>query len=220
MNVSDAVASRRSCRAFTDQSVDPTLIREVFEKAARTASGGNVQPWRVWLLSGDRMADFKALMAERSAKGLIDSPEYPVYPSPLKAPYRDYRFAVGEAMYAELGIPREDKLARLQWFAKNYQFFDAPAGAFLYVDRDMTIAQWTDLGAYFATVMLLFEEAGIATCPQECWTTQWKSVSDFLGAPEELMLFAGMAIGHADPDAPVNRLRTDRADPATWLNEG
>ncbi|MEM7439220.1 MAG: nitroreductase [Pseudomonadota bacterium] len=219
MKVSDAIAQRRSCRAFLDTPPAPDLVRDVLVKAARTASGGNVQPWQVWTVQGDRMDDFKALMAERSAKGLIDSPEYPVYPQPLKAPYRDYRFAVGEAMYAELGIPRDDKQTRLKWFANNYQFFGAPAGAFLFVDRDMTIAQWTDLGAYLTTAMLLFEEAGLATCPQECWTTQWKAVSEFLGTPDDLMLFAGLAIGYHDPDAPVNRLHTDRADPSAWLHQ-
>lgn len=219
MTVSDAVANRRSCRAFTDAPVDPALIHDVFTAAARTASGGNLQPWQVWLLQGERMDDFKALMRDRTDNGLIDTPEYPVYPQPLKAPYRDYRFAVGEAMYARLGIPRENKTARLEWFKNNYQFFGAPAGAFLFVDREMVIAQWTDLGAYLATVMLLFEEAGIATCPQECWSTQWKAVSEFLSTPPELMLFAGLAIGHADETAPVNGLRTDRADPASWLHE-
>ena len=219
MTVTEALANRRSCRAFTNEPVDPAVVREVFELAARTASGGNVQPWKVWMLTGERMDDFKALMKGRTDAGLVDTPEYPVYPAPLKAPYRDYRFAVGETMYAQLGIPREDKMARLRWFANNYQFFGATAGAFLYVDRDMTIAQWTDLGAYLANAMLLFEERGIATCPQECWTTQWKAVSQFLGTPDELMLFAGLAIGHADPQAPVNGFRTQRADPESWLFE-
>lgn len=220
MTVANAVAARRSCRAFTDEPVEPALIREVFEAAARTASGGNVQPWKVWMLSGDRMEAFKAVMRDRTDKGAFDTPEYPVYPAPLKAPYRDYRFAVGETMYAQLGIPRESKMDRLTWFANNYQFFGAPAGAFLYVDRDMTIAQWTDLGAFLATAMLLFEERGIATCPQECWSTQWSAVSSFLGTPDELMLFAGLAIGHADDASPVNGFRTDRADPQSWLFDG
>lgn len=220
MDVTTAVAQRRSCRAFTDRPVDPALLRGILEKAGRTASGGNVQPWQVWTLNGDRMDAFKGVMRTRTDQGLVDTPEYPVYPAPLKAPYRDYRFAVGEAMYAELGIPREDKPARLKWFANNYQFFGAPAAAFLFIDRDMTIAQWTDMGAFLATAMLLFEEAGIATCPQECWTTQWKTVSEFLGTPPEMMLFAGLAIGYEDAEAPVNSVRTARAATESWLHEG
>jgi nitroreductase len=155
VKVSEAVAQRRSCRAFLEDGVDAELVREVLVKASRAASGGNVQPWRVFLLHGDRMVAFKGAMAERSAKGLVDTPEYPVYPQPLKEPYRSQRFAVGESMYERLGIPREDKLARLAWFANNFQFFGAPVAAFVFVDRDLGAAQLSDLGGYMATVKLL-----------------------------------------------------------------
>ncbi len=219
MSVSEAVATRRSCRAFVDDAVDVDVVRDVLIKASRAASGGNVQPWRVYLLHGDRMAAFKAGMAERTDKGLVDAPEYPVYPAPLKEPYRTQRFAVGEEMYARLGIPREDKMARLKWFANNYQFFGAPVGVFVFVDRDMGAAQWTDLGGYMATVTLLLEEVGLASCSQECWSVQHRFVSDFVGAPEEEMLFAGLAIGHADMDHPVNGFMTDRAAPEVWLRD-
>ncbi|MBR9862369.1 MAG: nitroreductase [Rhodobacteraceae bacterium] len=219
MNVSQAVAQRRSCRAFLDQPVDPDLVREVLIKAARAASGGNVQPWRLYLLHGDRMADFKAQMAERSAKGMVDAPEYPVYPSPMKEPYRSQRFGVGETMYAQLGIPRDDKPARLEWFANNFQFFGAPVAAFLFVDRDMGAAQWSDLGGYLATVMLLLEEAGLGSCPQEAWCTQHKFVSEFVSAPAEEMLFAGLAIGLPDTAHPVNGFMSERAEPEVWLQD-
>ena len=219
MNVSQAVAQRRSCRAFLDTEINVDTVRDVLVKAARAASGGNVQPWRVVLLHGARMAEFKAEMAERSAKGLVDTPEYPVYPQPLKEPYRSQRFAVGETMYAQLGIPRDDKMARLKWFANNYQFFGAPVAAFLFVDRDMGAAQWTDLGGYLANVMLLLEEAGLASCPQEVWSTQHKFVSGFVNAPAEEMLFAGLSIGLPDTAHPLNDFMTTRAEPEVWLRD-
>lgn len=216
MSVSDAVAARRSCRAFLEGGVDAEVVREALVKASRAASGGNVQPWRVYLLHGDRMTEFKAGMAEKKS---VDAPEYPVYPQPLKEPYRSQRFAVGEAMYERLGIPREDKMARLAWFANNFQFFGAPVAAFVAVDRDMGAAQWTDLGGYMATVTLLLEEAGLASCSQECWSVQHKFVSEFVGMPEEEMLFAGIAIGRADTAHPVNGFMTDRAAPEVWLRD-
>lgn len=216
MSVSDAVAARRSCRAFLEGGVDAEVVREALVKASRAASGGNVQPWRVYLLHGDRMTEFKAGMAEKKS---VYAPEYPVYPQPLKEPYRSQRFAVGEAMYERLGIPREDKMARLAWFANNFQFFGAPVAAFVAVDRDMGAAQWTDLGGYMATVTLLLEEAGLASCSQECWSVQHKFVSEFVGMPEEEMLFAGIAIGRADTAHPVNGFMTDRAAPEVWLRD-
>ncbi|RMF41105.1 MAG: nitroreductase [Alphaproteobacteria bacterium] len=217
MNVSEAVETRRSIRAFLPDPVPEEVLRRVFVKAARAPSGGNLQPWHVWLLSGAGMARFRAMMAPRIARGLTDAPEYAVYPDRLWEPYRSRRFAVGEAMYARLGIPRGDRAARLRWFARNYDFFGAPAGMFLFVDRGMGAPQWSDLGGYLQTAMLLLREEGLDSCPQEAWYLQHATVSAFLDAPPELMLFCGMAIGRRDPEAAVNGLQAPRAPAEEWL---
>lgn len=211
MNVSEAVATRRSVRAFLDKPVPGHILREVVEQAARAASGGNLQPWRIYVLAGEPMAEFKELMERRVATGPTSDPtEYEIYPADLWDPYRTERYAVGEEMYALLGTPRTDKPGRLRQFARNYQFFGAPAGLFCYVDRRMGKPQWSDLGMYLQTVMLLLRSRGLDSCAQECWSVYPKTVGKFLNPPEELMLFCGMSIGYADPDAPVNRLRTRR----------
>lgn len=212
MNVSEAVATRRSVRAFLDTPVDGALIRRIVEQAARAPSGGNLQPWHINVLGGEVLAQFKALMRERLAGiGGNETPEYSVYPPNLIAPYRDYRFQIGEALYAQLGIPREDKPGRLRQLARNFQFFDAPLALFCSVHRSMGAPQWSDLGMYLQTLMLLLREAGLDSCPQECWSAYPKTVGDFLQLPAERMLFCGVAIGYADPQAPVNRLHSPRA---------
>ncbi len=212
LTVSDAVAQRRSVRAFAPTPVDNTLIRDVLTRATRAPSGGNLQPWRLFVLNGAAKARFSALMEARLADNPIgEEPEYAVYPPNLKEPYRSRRFAVGEDMYARLGIPRADKLARLQWFQSNDRFFGAPAAAFCFTDRIMGPPQWSDLGMFLQTAMLLFEEEGLGTCAQEAWSRWPKTVADFVGAPPELMLFCGLAIGHPDRAAPVNELVTARA---------
>ena len=120
-------------------------------------------------------------------------------------------------MYGHIGIPREDKAGRLQWFARNYQFFGAPAAYFCTVDRRMGPPQWADCGMYLQSLMLLAVEAGLATCAQECWAMYPVTIEGFLGTPPERMLFCGVAIGWEDTAEPANRLRTERADTAEWL---
>jgi hypothetical protein len=73
--------------------------------------------------------------------------------------------------------------------------------------------QWSDLGMFLQTAMLLFQEQSVDSRPQEAWSRWPNTVSRFVGAADELILFCGVAIGRADPDAPVNGLRTERADP-------
>jgi len=220
MKVSEALKSRISVRAFTDQQISNDLLLSVFERAAHAPSGGNVQPWKIVILNGEKLAAFKALMQERLSGNPHpegDQAEYEVYPPKLKEPYRTARYEVGEEMYGLLVIPREEKPKRLEWLAKNYQFFDAPAAAFCFLDRVMGPPQWSDLGMYLQSAMLLFQEEGIDTCAQEAWCSYPKTVSDFCEVPDEWMLFCGLAIGFRDKNHPVNQLKTKRLDANEWL---
>ena len=218
MDVTEAIAARRSVRGFLDTPVDPALLRDLAIKASRAATGGNLQPWHIAIVQGDAMTGLKAIMAEKIVTGATDeTPAYDVYPRDLAAPYRDRRYAVGEAMYAHIGIPRDDRPARYKWFARNFEFFGAPAAYFCTVDRRMGPPQWSDLGVYLQNLMLLAVDAGLATCPQECWAMYPETVGRFLNLPEDRMLFCGMAIGYEDKEAPANALRTDRANEAEWL---
>lgn len=210
--VSDAISSRRSVRGFLPTAVDPAVLRRVVEKAGRAPSGGNLQPWHIDVVGGQRLDDLKAIMAERVMQAPRGEPtEYDIYPKELGSPYRDYRFQVGEDLYGALGIPREDKMARLMWFARNFQFFGAPVALFCTVDRKMGPPQWSDLGMYLQSLMLLLREEGLDSCPQECWAIYPKTITDFLEVPNERMLFCGMAIGYADEADKANRFLSRRA---------
>jgi len=215
MNVSQALQSRLSVRDFLPTPVPADVIRRVLTTASRSPSGGNVQPWHIDVVAGDRLAELKAIMqrrlAEVAAGDRSEQAEYDIYPKELVAPYRDYRFALGEAMYQRLGIPRDDKAGRLRWFARNYAFFGAPMALFCSVDRRMGPPQWSDLGMYLQSVMLLLREEGLDSCAQECWAVYPQTIGQFIGMPPERMLFTGMAIGHRNPDHPVNALASDRA---------
>jgi nitroreductase len=137
--------------------------------------------------------------------------EYDVYPPDLHEPYRSRRYKCGEDLYAALGIPREDKPARLRQFARNLEAFGAPVLLFFSIDRRMGRNQWAHLGMFMQTIMLLAVEEGLHTCPQEAWSGFHRTIADFLGLPDEQMFYCGMALGYADMDHPVNQWRTERA---------
>ncbi len=211
MSVESALASRKSVRAFLPDPVPEAVIREVLDLAARAPSGGNVQPWRIYVLREDAVARLKTVMGTRVPEAPMGEPmEYAIYPKGLTEPYRTNRFGIGEAMYKKLGIPREDKPARLMWMANNFQFFGAPNGFFCFVDKQMGPPQWADLGMYLQSVMLLLQERGIDSCPQEAWAMYPQTVREFVGAPDNEMLFCGMAIGHMDKSQAVNDVVSER----------
>ncbi|WP_375392951.1 nitroreductase [uncultured Sphingomonas sp.] len=217
MDVSAAVAARRSVRGFLDTAVEPDVLRDLAIRAARAATGGNLQPWHVDIVAGAPMKRLKAIMAGKLANDERETPGYDIYPREMADTHRARTYALGEALYGHLGIPRADKDARRRWFARNFDFFGAPAAYFVTVDRRMGPPQWSDLGMYLQNLMLLAVDAGLATCPQECWAIYPQTVERFLETPPERMLFCGVAIGHEDPAEPANRLRSDRADAAEWL---
>ena len=213
MKVSDALSQRKSVRAFLDTPVENKLIQALLEKSARAASGGNLQPWRIFVINNDTMKVFLKHISEWTEP---ETPAYDIYPKDLTEPYKSARLKVAIDMYGLLGIGKEDKEARVKQMLKNFEFFGAPSGFFCYVDRQMGPPQWSDLGMFLQSFMLLDKEEGLDTFPQEAWSARPDSVSSFVGAGEELMLFCGMAIGYIDDTAPVNNLVTEREPFDVW----
>ena len=215
MNVSDAIEHRISIRAFLDKPVAKPLVAEILEKAARAPSGGNLQPWRVYALTGQPLAALKAAVA---ANPFGETPEYNVYPPDLWDPFRTRRYQNGEELYAAIGIPREDKPARLRQLAKNGELFGAPVGLFFCLDRKVGPPQWSDVGMYMQNVMLLAAERGLDTCAQEYWARYPQTVAKAVNLPEDHMLFSGMALGDRDPEHPINRWRSTRDHVDVWCD--
>jgi nitroreductase len=213
MDVSEAIARRISIRAFTPEAVAGETVADILVRAAQAPSGGNLQPWRVHALAGEPLAEFKALAA---ANPFGEDPEYEVYPPNLWEPFRTRRYQNGEDLYATIGIPREDRPARLRQLAKNGEFFGAPVGLFFCLDRNLGPPQWADLGMYMQNVMLLAVERGLDTCPQEYWARYPKTVGGFLGLPDNHMVFAGMALGYRNPEHPINTLKASRDAFELW----
>ena len=213
MNVSEALKSRISCRAFLDTPVPQETIREILEKAKRAPSGGNLQPWHVYVLSGDKLQTFASSIAGKIATNPQgEGSEYDIYPPKLTEPYRSRRFKCGEDMYATLEIKREDKVKRMMQFARNFELFGAPSALFFSINRQMGLGQWADLGMFLQSIMLVAREYDLHTCAQEAWAIWHKSITEFVDIPDEQMLFCGMALGYMDTSAPINNLVTDRAD--------
>jgi nitroreductase len=212
MDVLEAVASRYSCRAFLPKPVPEAIVREIVLRAARAPSAGNMQPWRVYALAGKRVEDLKALLKPRMATELPkgEGVEYVIYPQPMSEPYRARSFDVGERLYESIDVRREDKSARYKQYARNYEFFGAPAALFFAREKAHGPAQWADIGGYLQTVAILARGYGLHTCPQQAWVSFHRTVRDFLELPDHLMVYSGMAVGYEDPIAPINGWRSPR----------
>jgi nitroreductase len=210
MDVYEAVKSRRAVRGFTDEPVSWEVLERVLSAAGCAPSGSNIQPWNIYVVTGVPLAQLKCLATERVAAGdPWDEREYVMYPPEMKSPYGERRAAFGRDRYSALGIEREDWEARQRAAIANWDCFGAPAALFCYIDRDLGPPQWSDLGMYLQTVMLLLRDEGLHSCPQMAWSQVRKTVAEIVSPPDELILFCGMSIGYED--ATVSYVRNARA---------
>lgn len=212
MTVTEALKARRSVRDFLPEPLPEALVRDILDVARWAPSGGNLQPWKVIAVAGDaRRAVIDVARQALSEHPMGEQTSYPVYPPNLWEPFRTRRYALGEALYALLEIPREDKMARLGQFAKNYEFFGAPVGLFFVIDRRMGHGQWAHLGMFMQSIALTALERGVSSCMQEAWAAVRTSLERHFELPGDEMIYCGMALGYEDTTKPVNRLRSERA---------
>lgn len=213
MNVTTAVKSRRSIRAFLPTKVPDEIIKEILQNAARSPSGGNLQPWKIFVINGSAMEDFLSHISKWQNQAM---PQYDIYPQKLAEPYRTSRFELGEKMYEILNISREMKDERIAQVMKNFEFFGAPSALFCYIDKQMGPPQWSDLGMFLQTFMLLAQESGLSTCAQEAWSIKHDCVSNFLNIENDDILFCGMSIGYEDKSHPLANLISERRPIEDW----
>lgn len=212
MNVTEAVQTRRSVRAFLDKPVERDMLTRILETAQRSPSGGNTQPWHGIVLTGEPMQALFGRIAQDLPKGReAFAPEYHVYPPELDGAYEQRRRGVGEDMYGALQIAKEDKGQRLMWFANNFRAFGAPVLMLVHTPRYMGPPQWSDIGMWLQTIGLLCREEGLDTCFQEAWAVYTPQIREMVDIPDDHIFFCGVAIGYREPDAPVNNFTVARA---------
>lgn len=211
MDVYEAVDSRRAVRAFSRQPVPKQTLSRVLMTSARAPSSGNLQPWRLFVVAGEPLAELKRRATARALRSDVGNErEYPMYPDGFGGPaYADRFTAAAAQRYQALGIERDDPERPSKIAALNTGAFGAPVVLFCYVPPAMGPGQWAETGMFLQTLMLLLRAEGLHSCPQVMWTTYRRTVGDVVGV-DGLVLLCGVAVGYEDEAVPP--LRTERAD--------
>lgn len=211
MDVYEAVDTRRSVRAFSDRPVSRERLERVLATASRAPSSGNLQPWRLFVVTGEPLSELKRRAVRRASKGDPgDERQYPMYPEPMPPLYADRFVDAAIQRYAALGIERSDPDRPKKIAAANAAAFGAPVVLFCYLEPGMGPGQWADAGMYLQTVMLLLRAEGLHSCPQVMWTMFRRDVSATVGVDDEQILLCGVALGYEQENVPP--VRTSRAN--------
>ena len=212
MKVSDAILSRHSMRNFKTDPVPREKLERMIDVARYAASNGNLQPWKLYVTSGAARRRLSDAIIAAIGSGEEGGPaEYDVYPKVFTQPYDARRKKVGKDLYTLLQIAKGDTAGMHRQFVKNFDFFGAPVGMILALDRGMGNGQWIDCGIFLGNLMLMAREEGLHTCPQAAFARYQRIVRRELHLPDNELVICGLAVGYADPAELPNDLITERA---------
>ncbi len=211
MSVSDALKNRRSARAFKKQDVPQEVIREVIDLARLAPSNSNTQPWHIAIVSGAARQNLEAHIFAQMAAGVQPHPFFPPGGKGLHGVHKDRQYECAYHYYDALGIGREDAPARKEVALLNWRFFGAPHVAFISMPQTMHRANAIDLGIFLQSILLLFEERGIASIPQGALAAFPDAVRAFAPIPQENAILCGISFGYRDEAEAINNLKQPRA---------
>ena len=210
MNLNELIKSRYSVRSFTDVNIDIKTIREILEIASNAPSGGNIQPWKVYVVTGKTKEKLIKKALSNFDNGVQEKIEYDIYPHPLDKEYKRRRSECAKDMYKALSIKQDDTELRLSQIRENFKFFGAPVGMIVTIDSAFAENGWGHVGMFIQNICLSAVDNDMGTCLQESWSIYPKTVKDFLNIPENEVVWCGIALGYPNKKHPINNYRTSR----------
>jgi len=204
----EAIRERRSVRGFLPTPVPRDVLEEVLGLAQHAPSNCNVQPWRVYIASGDALEKLRAALLQAVTTGAS-----PVMVTPIDeffGVYREKQVACAVELYGKMGIERDDRVGRLKASLRNFEFFDAPHVAYICMAKSFGIGVALDVGMYVQTLMLSMQSRGIGSCAQAALRAFPEIAGQHLGIPDDEQILCGLSFGYEDPAVPANQTRQPR----------
>jgi nitroreductase len=212
MHIDNAIRTRKSVRRFRPDAISREVIEHIIDLAARAPSGNNVQPWHVHVITGMAKLELCSdILAAARDNASAHEPEYHYYPTEWFEPYKGRRRDTGFALYNKLGIGRDDRDARETQMLRNFQFFDAPVGLLISLDRRLNTGSYIDLGMFIQNILLAARGQDLHSCAQAAFANYHRVIRHHIPLAEQDILVCGIALGYEDSDAPENAMETPRA---------
>ena len=210
MNIKQLIESRYSVRSFLDKDVGFETVKSILDTANSAPSGGNIQPWKVYVLGKNSKNELVTQALNNYDTGVQEDIEYEIYPKPLAEEYKKRRSQCAADMYDALSIARDDIDTRLKQVRENFKFFGAPIGMIVTIDKSFAQNGWGHVGMFLQNLWLTAINEGLGVCLQESWSIYPKTVKKVIDSPDNEMIWCGIAMGYPNNEDPINNYRTSR----------
>ncbi|MAX54978.1 MAG: oxidoreductase [Alcanivoracaceae bacterium] len=209
MSLADALKQRRSVRGFLDKPVPQEVLESVFSLAQHAPSNCNIQPWQVWVASGQVRDALRERMVDKVSRGVPFAPDYESLPR-FDGVYRQRQVDCAMELYGSMGIAREDREGRQRAELRNFQLFDAPHVVFIGMEKQFGVTVALDVGMYIQSLLLTMTAHGLGACAQGSMRYYPDDVRELLEIPESTAIVLGISFGYEDPEIAANRTRVGR----------
>ncbi len=209
MSLEQAIKSRRSVRGYLDKEVPEDVLQSIFALAQQAPSNCNVQPWKVYVASGDVQKRLREQMVHNVMTGVAFNPDYE-YSDNFTGEYRERQVACAMELYNAMGIERGDKPGRTRAMLRNFEMFDAPHVVFIGMHRDFGVSVAIDVGMYIQNLMLSMTAHGVACCPQGTMRYFPDLVREAFDISPDIRILLGISFGYEDPAVLANNTRVGR----------
>ena len=216
MDIIEAIHTRQSIRSFKDREVSQETVREILNISKFAPSGGNTQPWKVYVLNQNIMKELESAILHNLDNGISEKPNFSIYPQPMSDHLKNRVKECGKLMYGALEIKKDDIEGRLNQLKQNFSFFGAPVGMLITVEKEVDLNGWDHVGHFIQNLCLSSIKFGLGTCLQESWSMYPETVQKITNYNKSEILWCGVALGYPNNDHPINNYRTPREDIETF----
>ena len=212
------ISQRRSIRGYKDKPVPKELIDEIISVAKGAPSSMNTQPWFFHVVAGEPLEKIRKGNTERMLAGADVDREIRMNHG-YEGEYRQRQVDIAKALFAKMGIAREDAEARQDWVMRGFRQFDAPVSIVMTCEKTMehdTICHF-DMGAAVYGLVLAAWRRGLGSVINGQGIMQSSVVREHANIPAEQTIMTCIAMGWPDFEFPANDVKSVREENANFV---
>lgn len=221
MELEAVLRGRRSIRAYRPEPVPEEDLHAILEQAFWSPSWRNIQPWKVWVVTGEALARFRAGVVAAVARR--DTPQLDLahsvtaqFPAACKARAEELFRARADALEAA-GEPSDTGSG----LARAAELFGAPC-LLVFGFEDCLADPYAayDTGALVQSVCLAAYDRGLGTCITATLVRYPAVLREVLPDISGVRFVVGVTLGYPEPDAAENTFPRTRAaldEIVTWV---